>query len=99
MKNSLRITCFLFAILTTGISNAQNLIRILPNDSPSEIIRKATLVKPSERQIAWQELEFTVFFHFGMNTFTDREWGVKGTPPSVFNPTFRPEPNRYHFLR
>ena len=77
---------FLFSSLCE-VAGAQNIIRILPGDTPDQIVRKAALVRPSERQIAWQELEFTVFFHFGMNTFTDREWGVKGTPPSMFDPS------------
>ena len=30
---------------------------------------------PSERQIKWNETEFYAFFHYGMNTFTNAEWG------------------------
>ncbi|MEI8049800.1 MAG: alpha-L-fucosidase, partial [Bacteroidota bacterium] len=66
--------------------NSQNFVPINPGDSPQVMVKKAANVRPSERQAAWQELEFTVFIHFGMNTFTNREWGVKGTPASVFNP-------------
>lgn len=47
----------------------------------------AAKIVPSSRQAAWQELEFTVFFHFGINTFTNREWGRKGEDPVLFNPT------------
>lgn len=42
---------------------------------------------PSERQLAWQELQYYAFFHFNMNTFTDMEWGLGGEDPSNFNPT------------
>jgi len=43
-------------------------------------------VKPSPQQVAWQDMEIGVIFHFGTNTFLDREWGDGTAPPSVFNP-------------
>jgi len=61
-------------------------VKIDSVDSPADIIRKAAHLVPSARQATWQELEFTLFIHFGMNTFTNREWGVKGTSPALFNP-------------
>ncbi|MCG8311331.1 MAG: alpha-L-fucosidase [Cytophagales bacterium] len=42
---------------------------------------------PSERQLAWHELEFYAFVHFNMNTFTDMEWGFGGESPELFHPT------------
>lgn len=44
-------------------------------------------MKPSPQQVAWQDMEIGVIFHFGPNTFMDREWGDGTAEPSVFNPS------------
>lgn len=49
-------------------------------------LRRAASVTPSPRQLAWQQLEFYGFIHFGMNTFAGREWGDGTDSPQLFHP-------------
>ena len=42
---------------------------------------------PSAAQLAWQRDELALFLHFGVNTFTDREWGDGKESPAIFAPT------------
>ncbi|MGH7636251.1 MAG: alpha-L-fucosidase, partial [Gemmatimonadaceae bacterium] len=41
---------------------------------------------PSNAQLGWQREELAIFLHFGVNTFTDREWGNGTEDPAIFNP-------------
>ena len=48
---------------------------------------RADRPRPSPAQLAWQREELALFLHFGVNTFTDREWGDGREDPAVFAPS------------
>ncbi|WP_316788449.1 alpha-L-fucosidase [Pedobacter frigoris] len=76
------------ALFLSGIANAQQNFAILkPGETQDQIISKAANITPSPRQLRWQQLELTAFFHFGVNTFSNREWGTGKEDPKIFNPT------------
>lgn len=62
-------------------------IRFEADDSLNLRTAKAAKNVPHPRQLAWQKLEFTCFVHFGINTFTGREWGDGKENASIFNPS------------
>ncbi len=41
---------------------------------------------PSERQLRWHETEFFALIHYGLNTYTGKEWGYGEESPALFSP-------------
>ena len=52
-----------------------------------DYIKIAANTTPSEAQYNWQQTEFYAFAHFGVNTYTNKEWGNGKEDPAIFNPT------------
>lgn len=55
--------------------------------SNREFDKRLVEVRPSERQLEYQKLEFVGFIHYNVNTYTGREWGDGKESPAMFNPT------------
>lgn len=67
-------------------------VRVYDEVADEEAVRKdliwrAANVRPTPRQLAWQENEFIAFIHYTVNAFTDKEWGDGTESPSIFNPS------------
>ncbi len=64
-----------------------NFCLVPPGAAETDVVSQAARIVPSPVQITWQEREFIAFAHFGMNTFTDVEWGTGREDPVRFQPT------------
>ena len=56
-----------------------------PEDQETEIMAFEPL--PSKAQLDYHKEELAAFIHYGMNTYTDSEWGDGQENPQNFNPT------------
>lgn len=79
----------LAALCFAGGIVAQEAVSVTLPDRPTreQVIRLAAEVRPSYRQLDYQQREMLGFIHIGMNTFTGAEWGTGKEDPSLFNPS------------
>ena len=56
-----------------------------PEDKETEIRNHGPL--PSKAQLDYHKEELAAFIHYGMNTYTNSEWGHGNEDPKNFNPT------------
>ncbi len=93
------IICILSVSAITLISGCNGLVEptpsldVLPTPDVSEPIPPYGAV-PSPQQLAWQQMEQNLFIHFGINTFTGREWGDGTEDPVLFRPK-NPDPKQW----
>lgn len=62
-------------------------IPLLPNECGASVIAKASKVRPDIHQYAWHRSGQIAFLHFGVNTYTNLEWGYGNENPDLFQPT------------
>ena len=49
-------------------------------------VERLISVRPTPLQVEYSNMGYYSFIHYGMNTFTDREWGTGEEDPAQFNP-------------
>lgn len=91
--NKLLTSFILFSIITLGgqAQKKENYyvkhVELPLNATLEQKVDMAARLIPTPQQVAWQQTELTAFLHFGINTFTGREWGDGKEEPQLFNPS------------
>ncbi|CAE7274497.1 FUC1 [Symbiodinium pilosum] len=85
-KTGAGLTCYLL-LLTSSVAAETSTPPIPQSETQPLWLIEAANTLPHPRQVAWQDLGLTCFVHFGVNTYTDREWGTGLEDPTLFNPS------------
>ena len=83
------ISLLTLACVASGVQAEELFVKGVVFPEGADSITKIELagrVVPTPQQLAWQQRPLTAFLHFGMNTFTNREWGDGKESPELFNP-------------
>lgn len=86
------LLCMLGMLPMSGLAQQKTDVYVKHLEFPAgatldQKVAMAARLVPSPQQLEWQQMELTAFLHFGINTFTDREWGDGTEDPALFNPT------------
>ena len=88
----MKLKVLLAGLMVPVLGFAQTKVYDLPN--PDNVPAPCHPV-PHKRQILWNETEFYAFFHYGMNTFTGKEWGFGDEDETIYNPKAMPDPEQW----
>ncbi len=89
MKKYMCFSHYLCSIRRLSVKQKQYYEKHLVFPEGSTIEQKVEMaahLTPTPQQLAWQQSELTAFLHFGINTFTNREWGDGRKIPNFLTP-------------
>lgn len=95
-KISLLLSALCLAAAMPGSAQAQGQFKLVEESvSDADNTPRPVFPVPTERQLKWNETEFYAFYHYGMDTYTGKEWGNGTESESTFAPTKVPNPRQW----
>jgi alpha-L-fucosidase len=87
-KNDIFLTILLLICFTVGCKETIITPPVMPPaiNTHGGLPMEKAVPYPSQIQLDWQNSEMALFIHFGMNTFTGKEWGDGTENPLTFAP-------------